>query len=141
VSLALLTFTRSSELRFARWSGFDLAKGLWTLPAEREFVPGQKFSNRGVKMKDEHLIPLSPAAIRVLKELKKYTGMSQNLFPKNGDPNVFISESTINMTLRCMGYDTTKGVCGHGYRGMACYDLDQSTLFLKEAVEKQMSHQ
>lgn len=32
-------------------------------------------------------------------------------------------------------------VCGHGFRGMACSALVQSTLFQKEAVEKQMSHQ
>lgn len=141
VALALQTFTRSSELRFARWCEFDLVKGIWTLPGTRELVPGQKFSNRGAKMKDDHLIPLSPRAISILKELKKFSGMSQNVFPKNGDPNGFISESTINKTLRRIGYDTKTDVCGHGFRGMACSALVQSTLFQKEAVEKQMSHQ
>ncbi len=141
VALALQTFTRSSELRFARWSEFDLKKGIWTLPGTRDFVPGQKFSSRGAKMQDDHLIPLSSSAISILKEIKKYSGMSLNVFPKNGDPNGFISESTINKTLRRMGYDTKTDVCGHGFRGMACSALVQSTLFQKEAVEKQMSHQ
>ena len=141
VALALHTFTRSSELRFARWSEFDLEKGIWTLPGTRDYVPGQKFSSRGAKMKDDHLIPLSSSAISILKEIKKYSGMSLNVFPKNGDPNGFISESTINKTLRRMGYDTKTEVCGHGFRGMACSALVQSTLFQKEAVEKQMSHQ
>lgn len=141
VSLALQTFTRSSELRFARWSEFDLKKGIWTLPGTRDLVPGQKFSNRGAKMKEDHLIPLSSSAISILKEIQKYSGMSLNVFPKNGDPNGFISESTINKTLRRIGYDTKTDVCGHGFRGMACSALVQSTLFQKEAVEKQMSHQ
>lgn len=141
VALALQTFTRSSELRFARWSEFDLTKGIWTLPGIRDLVPGQKFSNRGAKMKDDHLIPLSSSAISLLKEIRKYSGMSLNVFPKNGDPNGFISESTINKTLRRIGYDTKTDVCGHGFRGMACSALVQSTLFQKEAVEKQMSHQ
>jgi len=138
---ALHTFVRSSELRFARWDEFDLEKGIWTLPATREAIAGQKFSNRGAKMKADHLIPLSPQAITLLKEIHKYSGMTKNLFPKNGDPNGFISESTINKTLRRMGYDTDKDICGHGFRGMACSALVQSTLFQKEAVEKQMSHQ
>ena len=92
-------------------------------------------------MKTDHLIPLSPQAITLLKEIHKYSGMTKNVFPKNGDPNGFISESTINKTLRRLGYDTDKDVCGHGFRGMACSALVQSTLFQKEAVEKQMSHQ
>lgn len=141
VFFALHTFVRSSEMRFARWDEFDLQKGIWTLPATREAIPGQKFSNRGAKMKADHLIPLSPQAIAILKEIYSYSGMTKNVFPKNGDPNGFISESTINKTLRRIGYDTTSDVCGHGFRGMACSALVQSTLFQKEAVEKQMSHQ
>lgn len=140
-TFALHTFVRSSELRFARWAEFDLEKGVWNLPATREHITGQKYSNRGAKMKTDHLIPLSPQAITLLKEIHKYSGMTKNVFPKNGDPNGFISESTINKTLRRLGYDTDKDVCGHGFRGMACSALVQSTLFQKEAVEKQMSHQ
>ncbi len=140
-NFALHTFVRSSELRFARWAEFDLKKCVWNLPATREHIVGQKYSNRGAKMKTEHLIPLSPQAIQLLKEIHQYSGITKNVFPKNGDPNGFISESTINKTLRRLGYDTDKEVCGHGFRGMACSALVQSTLFQKEAVEKQMSHQ
>ena len=92
-------------------------------------------------MKMDHLIPLSPQVIDILKEIRPYSGMTKNVFPKNGDPQGFISESTINKTLRRIGYDTNKDICGHGFRGMACSALVQSTLFQKEAVEKQMSHQ
>lgn len=140
-AFALHTFVRSSEFRFARWSEFDLQKGIWTIPGERELIPGQKFSNRGAKMKLDHLIPLSPQAITLLTEIRKYSGMTKNVFPKNGDPQGFISESTINKTLRRIGYNTNTDICGHGFRGMACSALVQSTLFQKEAVEKQMSHQ
>jgi len=140
-AFALHTFVRSSELRFARWDEFDIKKAVWTLPATREAVAGQKFSGRGAKMKTDHLIPLSPQALTILKQIHKYSGMTKNVFPKNGDPQGFISESTINKTLRRMGYNTDTDVCGHGFRGMACSALVQSTLFQKEAVEKQMSHQ
>lgn len=141
VSFALHTFVRASEFRFARWSEFDLIKGIWRIPGQREFIPGQKFSHRGAKMKEDHLIPLSKQAIQILNEIKIYSGSSPNVFPKNSDPQGFISETTVNNTLRRLGYNTQNDICGHGFRGMACSALVQSTLFQKEAVEKQMSHQ
>lgn len=137
----LHTFARSSEIRFARWGEFNLENEIWVIPAERELIEGQKFSNRGAKMKTDHLIPLSPQVLSILKDIRVYSGMTKNVFPKNGDPQGFISETTVNNTLRRLGYDTNQEVCGHGFRGMACSALVQSTLFQKEAVEKQMSHQ
>ncbi|NDX18370.1 tyrosine-type recombinase/integrase [Acinetobacter baumannii] len=141
VEFALHTFARSSEIRFARWDEFDFDKAIWTIPAERESVPGYKYSHRGAKMKTPHLIPLSKQALAIIKEIHKYSGHTQNVFPKNGDPHGFMSETTINKTLRRLGYDTNTEVCGHGFRGMACAALIQSNLFQKDAVEKQMSHQ
>ncbi|WJV61314.1 hypothetical protein PCO87_15540 [Pectobacteriaceae bacterium C52] len=38
VQLTLLTFVRSSELRFAGWSAVDFKNSLWTIPEEREPV-------------------------------------------------------------------------------------------------------
>jgi integrase len=40
VELSLLTFVRSSELRFARWDEFDFDKSLWRIPAKREEIKG-----------------------------------------------------------------------------------------------------
>ena len=141
VEFALHTFARSSEIRFARWEEFDFDKSLWIIPAERDSVKGYKYSHRGAKMKTPHLIPLSKQALALVQDIYKYSGHTQNVFPKNGDPNGFLSESTINKTLRRLGYDTNTEVCGHGFRGMACAALIQSKLFQKDAVEKQMSHQ
>lgn len=50
VKLTLLIFIRSSELRFARWSEIDFENAMWTIPAEREPLPGVKHSHRGSKM-------------------------------------------------------------------------------------------
>lgn len=140
-AFTLHVFARSSEIRFARWSEFDFKNSIWTIPPVRELIEGQRFSDRGAKMKTEHLIPLSPQVISILKEIHVYSGMTKNVFPKNGDPQGFICDKVVNDTLRRIGYNTEKDVCGHGFRGMACSALVQSTLFQKEAVEKQMSHQ
>lgn len=50
VELSLLTFVRSSELRFARWDEFDFDKSLWRVPAKREEIKGVRYSYRGMQM-------------------------------------------------------------------------------------------
>ncbi|EBX6937765.1 integrase, partial [Salmonella enterica subsp. enterica serovar Bareilly] len=57
LELNLHVFLRSSELRLARWDEFNLKAHIWTVPAKRETVKGVRFSERGAKMKDEHLVP------------------------------------------------------------------------------------
>ena len=71
--LLLLTFVRPSELREAEWSEFDLDKLLWRIPAAR------------MKMKEEHIVPLSHQAITLLRELQGITGQWRYLFPNTRD--------------------------------------------------------
>lgn len=40
VMLSLHVFVRSSELRFARWSEFDLKRGIWEIPDTRPALDG-----------------------------------------------------------------------------------------------------
>lgn len=137
---ALNTFARSSEMMFARWSEFDIEKGIWTIPATRTPVDGCKNSHRGAKMRKEHIVPLSRQVKNLLKEIKLYSGMSNHVFPADHDLNKFISENTINKTLQRMKYDTETDVCLHGFRGMARGALGLSGLFDRDAIERQMSH-
>jgi integrase len=58
--LLLLTGQRKSEVGEARWSEFDLAKKLWTIPAER------------MKADAAHVVPLSEAALAVLADLPRF---------------------------------------------------------------------
>ncbi|MDE9467633.1 tyrosine-type recombinase/integrase, partial [Xenorhabdus bovienii] len=44
VELALLTFVRSSELRFARWQEIDFENAVWKIPATRQPIKGVRFS-------------------------------------------------------------------------------------------------
>ncbi len=70
VELALLTFVRSSELRFARWQEIDLDNAVWKIPATRQPIKGVRFSERGMKMKTDHLVPLSRQAVRLINALQ-----------------------------------------------------------------------
>lgn len=141
VRLCLLTFIRSSELRFARWSEIDFKNALWTIPAERDPLKNVKFSHRGSKMKSPHLVPLSNQALAILKEVETISGDHELVFTGFSYADKPISENTINKALRAMGYDTQKDVCGHGFRTMACSALIESGLWSRDAVERQMSHQ
>ena len=68
MELLILTATRTTECIAARWSEFDLGQGLWTIPAER------------IKAGREHRIPLSPAAVALLRKLAE-TKVSEFVFP------------------------------------------------------------
>lgn len=141
VKLTLLIFIRSSELRFARWPEIDFENAMWTIPGEREPLPGVKHSHRGSKMKTSHLVPLSRQALELLKAIREISGECDLVFIGDHDFRKPMSENTVNKALRSMGYDTTVEVCGHGFRAMACSALIESGKWSRDAVERQMSHQ
>lgn len=140
VELSLLTFVRSSEMRFARWDEFDFDNACWCIPAQRQEIKDVRYSYRGMKMKEEHLVPLSTQALTLLDELKQLSADNPRLFPGDHDPNKVMSENTVNNTLRTMGYDTQTEVCGHGFRTMARGALGESGLWSDDAIERQLSH-
>jgi integrase len=55
-----LTGQRKSEVAEARWSEFDLARKLWTIPAER------------MKAEAPHVVPLSKEVIEILESLPRF---------------------------------------------------------------------
>ena len=144
IRLNLLTFVRSSELRFARWSEIDFKSGLWVIPEQREVIEKIKHSGRGAKMRRKHYVPLCKQALAILEELKNLTydvsGDNGFIFTGCYDALKPMSENTINKALRKMGYDTKKDLCGHGFRTLACSALIESGVWPEDVVELQMSH-
>ncbi|WP_375665220.1 tyrosine-type recombinase/integrase [Stutzerimonas kunmingensis] len=141
VHFCLLSFVRSSELRLARWSEFDLDRALWTIPGSRTPIAGVRYSTRGAKMGTPHIVPLSRQAVELMARASELTGSFELVFP--GDHSFWrpMSENTVNAALRRMGYDTKAELCGHGFRAMACSALTESGLWSKESVERQMAHE
>ncbi|MBE9607861.1 tyrosine-type recombinase/integrase [Chitinilyticum piscinae] len=137
---ALLTGARSSEFRFAQWSEFDLGKGIWTIPPEREAVEGIKYSERGEKMGRERIIYLSRQTVALLARMQEINGTAGFVFAgqKPGTP---ISENTVNQLLRRVGYDTQQDVCLHGFRTMMVSALNESGRFNPDAVERHIGHE
>lgn len=62
LKLSALTFVRPGELRHAEWAEIDLDGATWN-------IPGTK-----MKMKADHIVPLSTQAVAILTELKDVTG-------------------------------------------------------------------
>lgn len=125
VELLLLTFVRTVELRKAEWTEFDFAAKLWRIPAQR------------MKMKAEHLVPLSEQVIQLLYELKEWTGSRPFLFPNHRDPSECMSATTINRALERMGYGGK--FSAHGFRSTASTLLHEHG-FRPEQIERQLAH-
>ncbi len=125
LQLLALLFTRPSELRLAQWSEFDLDRGSWVIPAER------------MKMKREHHVPLSDAAVSILRELREITGDQKLVFPglRPGRP---ISENTMNYALRNMGIGPDQHTA-HGFRSSASTLLHEMG-YPPEVIELQLAH-
>ena len=104
--LAPLVFVRPGELRQAEWSEIDLeaADGpRWSIPAEK------------MKMRRDHIVPLSKQAVEIITELFSLTGQDRYLFPCNRTNGRCMSNMALNAALRRMGYEQGE-MCAHGFR-------------------------
>lgn len=120
-------FVRPGELRKAEWSEIDLARGIWSLPAEK------------MKMRRPHRVPLSRQVVELLRELHKLTGDGKYLFPSFRSAAQPMSENTINAALRRLGYAQTE-MTAHGFRAMAATLLNEMGIWNPDAIEKQLAH-
>lgn len=125
VRFMMLTFVRTTELRFAQWPEIDWKEGIWTVPANR------------MKMKREHLVPLSEQAIDVLEELWDLNEKREYIFASPRKPRQPISENTVLYALYRMGYHSR--ATGHGFRATASTILHELG-FNPDAIERQLAH-
>jgi integrase len=90
-----------------------------------------------MKMRRQHLVPLAPQAVAILRELHPLTGSGKYLFPGNRHGKV-ISENTIGAALRSLGY-TSEEMTAHGFRAMASTMLNE-TGWPPDVIEAQLAH-
>lgn len=127
LALSPMLMVRPGELRKAEWSEFDLDAATWNLPAER------------MKGRIPHLVPLPTQAVAILRDLHPLTCRGRFLFPGVRDQDHPISENTINVALRRMGYPK-EVMTAHGFRAMARTVLDEILGFRPDWIEHQLSH-
>ncbi len=131
IKLLLLTFVRSGELRGARWEEFDFEDKVWRISADR------------MKMRNEHLVPLSRQAVEVITLLKDMTGKYDLVFPSERDRSREMSDNTMRRAIFKLGFDgTVEGkskAVPHGFRATASSILNE-TGFNPDAIERQLAH-
>lgn len=123
--LAPLFFVRPGELRSARWADIDLDGAEWRYTASKTKTP--------------HIVPLATQAVAILRELRPLTQRSEYVFPSVRGASRPMSENTINVALRTMGYDGSV-MTGHGFRAMARTVLDEVLGFRPDFIEHQLAH-
>lgn len=121
-----LTFCRPGEVRHAEWSEIDLDRQEWRILAEK------------MKMKRAHIVPLATQTLKLLEELRGLTGTGEWLFPSARNDGRPMSENTIRMGLRTMGYANGE-MTPHGFRAMASTLLNENG-FPPDVIERQLAH-
>jgi integrase len=127
LKLSALTFVRPGELRHAEWAEIDLENATWS-------IPGRK-----MKMKADHIVPLSTQAVTILRELHAVTGRGNYVFPSERGGSRPMSENTVNGALRRMGF-TKDEASAHGFRATARTMLDEALSVRPDLIEHQLAH-
>ena len=121
-----LTFVRTGELIGAQWQEIDFDRAEWNIPAER------------MKMRRPHMVPLSRQSLAILEEIKNLTGTTEQVFYSSRSKSKHMSNGTILMALKRMGY---KGrMTGHGFRTIASTLLNEKG-YNPDWIERQLAHQ
>ena len=128
IKMVLLTLSRTIEIRHATWEEFELNSDdpVWKIPGER------------MKIKRDHLVPLSKQALSTMAEVRRFTQGEHYVFHQLNNPNKPMSENTMLYAMYRMGYHGRATV--HGFRATASTILNERG-FRENVVEKLLSHQ
>ena len=125
IELVVHTFVRTQEVRFSTWDEIDFRRKLWRIPEEH------------MKMRKEHLVPLSDHAVALLEQLKTYSRGTPWIVPGVTDKKP-ISENTMLYCLYRLGYHSRATI--HGFRSTASTILNECGLWRPDAIERQLAH-
>lgn len=128
VWLSLYTFCRPKEIRMARWQDIDFEEKLWVIPAEI------------MKMKRDHIVPLSSQALAVLEGQKAEVEVlnTEWVFPSQARPRNPMSDGTVNKAIKRLGYGND--TVAHGFRALARTTIREKLGYDSEIIEKQLAH-
>ena len=121
----VLTVARSGEVRRATWAEVDLDKRTWTIPAAR------------MKAGAAHRVPLSDAALAVLKRVRALGDSSDLIFPSPARRGQPMSDMTLMNILRTTGLADRATV--HGFRS-SFRDWCADTSKPREIAEAALAH-
>ena len=125
LEFCILSATRTTEARMAKWEEFDADLTVWTIPAER------------TKMRRELRVPLTDAARAILVQMRdaRVDG-GEFVFPGKSD-RAYLSEKALLRVLHRMGVTTTSV---HGFRSTFSDWCSETTSHPEAVREMALGH-
>jgi integrase len=127
LKISPLLFQRPGEIRAMEWAEINWDENRWEIPAAK------------MKMRLQHIVPLSTQAIDLLHELHPLTGRGKYVFPSLRGAHRCLSDNTVRIALRILGYDK-ETMTAHGFRAMARTILDEVLGYRVDWIEHQLAH-
>jgi len=127
LQLSALLFQRPGEIRHMEWLEINWGKNLWEIPASK------------MKMKVDHLVPLSRQARELLTQIHKLTGRGKYVFPSARGVTRPLSENGVRTALRSLEFDNDT-MTPHGFRATARTILDEELKCRVDYIEHQLAH-
>jgi integrase len=116
------------------WAEIDMDAALWTIPAAK-----MKRTLYGKVNGRPHLVPLAPQALTILRDLQPLTGHGRYVFPSLISGQRPMSENTLRVALRRMGY-SNEDMTPHGFRAMARTIMVERLGIMPDVIEAQLAH-
>jgi integrase len=123
LQLVTLTATRRGEATDATWEEVDIDNRVWTIPGTR------------MKSGREHRVPLSPAAVAVLKGMSAIR-VSDYVFPGRAEGRPVHGASVAGLAKRVAGVDITVHCLRSSFRDWCA----ERTSFPHEVAEMALAH-
>ena len=120
----ILTAARSGEARGARWHEIDMTAKVWTLPPER------------MKAGQAHRVPLSDAALAILKQLLPLKKEPDDLVFPGGKKKRPLSDVAVSKALGAV----VDGVTVHGMRSAFRDWAAEASTYPREVAEVALAH-
>jgi integrase len=124
--MVALTFLRADELAGLKWTEVDLRQKLLTIEGPR------------MKMRREHLVPLSKQSLAIIKQQKEISFDSEYVFPSPRSNQGHVSTQSLLKALRKQGVKE-EDFTNHGWRHAASTTLHEKD-FNSDWIEVQMAH-
>lgn len=123
--LMWLTLCRPSEAVGARWEEFDLEAAIWRIPPER------------MKKRKEHVVPLPPQAVDLLRTVQGFTGHRGHVFPNRDNRNKPMTDATLRQALAYLGWSGRYSP--HATRTTGSTRLNEMG-YSADWIERQLAH-
>lgn len=120
----ILTCVRQAEARGATWGEIDMKNALWSIPAAR------------MKMRRPHVVPLTKAALTLLRAQHAATNGTGFVFPGDSKSGT-LSHMALSQTLTALNVDQ---YTVHGFRSSFVAYMDEQQNFNSKIVEMCLAH-